>query len=112
MNIMIEYCPFSKADCIYDVSGVGCTPPFMLLVFITITYLSSFRFEIRSKYWHLTYDVLNIKPFTNQITTGAGQCNDISAEDESTIISRNVVYYSVDLILLGSSKPNICTIHC
>jgi len=49
---------------------------------------------------------------TNQITFRAGQCNDISAEDESKVISRKVVYYSVDLILLGGSKPNICTIDC
>jgi hypothetical protein len=40
MNIMIEYCPLSKAKCIHDVSGVGCTPAFMLLVLITVTYLS------------------------------------------------------------------------
>ena len=77
-----------------------------------LTYLSSFHFEIRSKYWHLRYGILNIKPGHKPGYHGTSQSNDISAEDQNTVISRSVGYYSIDPIQLGSSKPIICTIHC
>jgi hypothetical protein len=57
-NIMLQYCKFSKVYCIHDVWGVGCTPVSLLLVLSIFIYLLSFHFEIRSKYWHLIYDIL------------------------------------------------------
>jgi len=69
-NIMLHYCPFATAYCIHDVSGDGCTPVFMLSVLIIIKYLSSFHFEIRSYYWHLSYLFWISSQVTNQVTMG------------------------------------------